>query len=127
MKLKSISFLPAISWFFLSFYLLTLPGSAFPKEDWFDKIQLDKWVHIALFGILVYLFYQPWKDYWDRTFWKKALIISFIALDYGIAMEFVQKYLVPMRSFDIWDILADGIGSFIPFLWMHKRLKKFIE
>jgi hypothetical protein len=26
-------------------------------------------------------------------------------------MEFVQKYFIPNRSFDLGDILADGVGS----------------
>ncbi len=26
-------------------------------------------------------------------------------------MEFIQKYFIPNRSFDIGDIIADGIGS----------------
>ncbi|MCW3116545.1 MAG: VanZ family protein [Chitinophagaceae bacterium] len=30
---------------------------------------------------------------------------------YGIIMEYVQKYFIPNRSFDIVDILADTIGS----------------
>ena len=30
---------------------------------------------------------------------------------YGVIMEYVQKYFIPNRSFDIGDILADAIGS----------------
>jgi VanZ family protein len=29
---------------------------------------------------------------------------------YGIAMELIQKYFIPNRSFDLKDILADGLG-----------------
>lgn len=32
-------------------------------------------------------------------------------LAYGIVMEFIQRYCIPNRSFDIGDIIADGIGS----------------
>src|SRR5215472_11086552 len=49
------SLLLAIAWFVVTTILLTLPGSAFPKENWFDKIWLDKWIHIALFGMLAFL------------------------------------------------------------------------
>ena len=28
-------------------------------------------------------------------------------------MEFVQKYFIPNRSFDVMDMIADGIGSVI--------------
>ncbi len=44
---------------------------------------------------------------------SRSLIIKIGAacLIYGIAMEFVQRYLVVNRSFDITDILADALGS----------------
>jgi VanZ family protein len=32
---------------------------------------------------------------------------------YGIAMEFVQKYLVYGRSFDLFYILLDALGSLV--------------
>jgi len=123
MSIRTKAFLPAIAWFILSLVLLTLPGSQLPKEDWFDKIELDKFVHVFLFGVLVLLWYRPWKPVWNKAFLKTALIISFIAFDYGVAMEFVQKYFVPNRSFDGWDIVADGIGSMIPYFWMKRRVR----
>jgi len=41
-------------------------------------------------------------------------LFAWIALGsgvYGVIMEYVQKYFIPNRSFDIGDILADTIGS----------------
>ena len=32
---------------------------------------------------------------------------------YGIVMEFVQKFFIPNRSFDIGDIAADGVGCIL--------------
>jgi len=40
---------------------------------------------------------------------------------YGIAMEFVQKYFIPFRSFDLGDIIADGIGCAAGYLFAIKR------
>jgi VanZ family protein len=122
MKLKLNAFLPAIAWFIISFILLALPGKKLPQEHWFDKIQADKLVHAFLFGVLVYLWYQPWKPAWDKNFLGKALIICFLAFDYGVAMEFVQKYYVPNRSFDVWDIVADGVGCMLPYFWLRKKV-----
>jgi VanZ family protein len=40
-------------------------------------------------------------------------------------MEFVQKYFVSNRSFDIGDILADGVGSFLGSAFsIRKYIKK---
>ena len=117
-------FIPAIIWFLLSFYLLTLPGTAFPTRDWFNTLQVDKWVHILLFGVLVMLFYHPFKPNWKtKSFKSIAVLMAIAALAYGVAMEFVQKKYIPYRSFDEWDIVADGIGSFLPLAIMRWKKK----
>jgi hypothetical protein len=124
--LRFKAFIPGILCFLLTFYLLTLPGSTFPKEDWFDAIQLDKWIHIGMFGTLVGLFYWPFKNEWlSPGFRVKAILISLLALAYGIAMEFVQKNYIPNRSFDVYDIVADGVGSFLPVFfvgWVGRKM-----
>jgi VanZ family protein len=43
---------------------------------------------------------------------------------YGIGMELVQKYLIPNRSFDLKDILADGLGCGIGLLISGRYIKK---
>jgi uncharacterized protein YneF (UPF0154 family) len=39
-------------------------------------------------------------------------------------MEFIQKDFLTNRSFDLWDIVADGIGCFIGYFFFMKQLKK---
>ncbi|MBC7586945.1 MAG: VanZ family protein [Chitinophagaceae bacterium] len=125
MKILPIKFVPAFIWLCISFWLLTLPGSSIPHEDWFDTFQVDKWVHIFLFSILGLLFMYPFKkssvDHTSRLPWFLLITISTIA--YGIVMEFVQRDFIPNRSFDIWDIAADSIGSFIAFGWCNKKYR----
>ena len=43
---------------------------------------------------------------------KNFLQIMILGIVYGIAMELVQKYFIPLRSFDLGDITADAIGCF---------------
>ena len=108
------SFLPGIIWFIISTILFTLPGSALPKENWLDKIWFDKWVHIGLFGIMVFLFgWGLLKKIDDhRQLKKNFLSIALTCLAYGIIMEFVQDNFIPNRSFDYGDIAADFVGCF---------------
>ena len=47
-----------------------------------------------------------------------------IGIVYGIAMEIVQKYFIPFRSFDVGDIIADAIGSVVGYLF---SIKKFMS
>ena len=125
MKPRPLYLLPAIGWFIIVTVLLTLPGSAFPKEDWLSKIWFDKWVHIGLFAILVI----TWNWGLQKLVRKRALLIPFFwiamaAFAYGIAMEYVQLYFIPNRSFDTGDIIADGIGSAAGFIFSRVRYIK---
>jgi VanZ family protein len=117
------SLLPAIVWIILSVFLLTIPGSALPKENWLGKIWFDKWVHIGMFGIMVWLF--CWaihsKKVSNRKLINVFVIIATICLAYGIGMEFVQKYFVVNRSFDNGDIVADAIGCTVGFLYSSRK------
>ena len=122
------SFIPLIFWFVISTILLTLPGSAFPQENWLGKIWFDKWVHIGMFAIMTFLGCWgtiPKKKWVDlRKLRQSFLIIGLSCLCYGIIMEFIQKYFIPNRSFDGGDIIADAVGCTIGFLYSAKRYIK---
>ena len=123
MKRNALRILPALTWVIIVTVLLCLPGSALPKESWFDKIGLDKWIHVTLFLIIVIL----WCRHVSTSEGKKIRYFSQIAIYffvYGIAMEIVQKYFIPNRSFDLKDILADGLGCSIGLLISVRSIKK---
>jgi VanZ family protein len=125
--LKKINYLPlAITWFIILTVLLCLPGSVLPQESWLDKIYFDKWVHIGLFGGLVFLWCGVAGK--SKNFFKSVqqifVWITLIGCVYGIAMEYVQKYFIPNRSFDVFDIMADTIGSIAGLVVATKLLIK---
>lgn len=113
MKLRWSFFLPAALWLFISTVLLCLPGASFPKEDWLDKIWMDKWVHIGLFFLMVFLWCRFVHNAYSylNNMMRAFIIITGIATIYGIGMEFVQLYWIPNRSFDPGDIVADTVGA----------------
>lgn len=85
-------------------------------------------MHIVMFAVLVTLFLLPSKPKWlQSSFIKTALAVALTALGYGIAMEFVQENFIPNRSFDVWDMVADGVGSFIPVSYIWFLVKKSIK
>ncbi len=98
----------------MTIVLLTLPGSAFPKENWLNKLWIDKWVHLLLFAVLVILWCRAvWKT-GNRISLKKYFVgITILGIAYGTGMEFTQKYLVANRSFDVLDIVSDAAGCLI--------------
>ena len=79
-----------------------------------------------MFSIMAFLLcWAVHKKYVDAHKLRFAfLMMGFFCLCYGIAMEFVQKYFIPNRSFDVGDIIADGIGSIIGILYSLRRYKK---
>lgn len=127
-RLKKVrpSFYPAIGWLIITTVLLVLPGSAFPKQNWLTDIQIDKWVHIVLFAVMVIL--CCWgilvKIKAPHLRLKYFTGFALIAIAYGTGMEFVQKYFVANRSFDNGDIIADSIGSFAGLLFSWGRYIK---
>lgn len=105
--------------------LLCTPGSQFPKVTWKDKVFLDKWIHAALFASLVFA--------WCRAYYKRDITaqiktgflkIALAIFIYGIATEIIQEFLVPFRSFEIPDIIADGVGAIAGYFLALKRYIK---
>ncbi|HEY0434756.1 MAG TPA: VanZ family protein, partial [Chitinophagaceae bacterium] len=92
-------------WLAVTTVLLCLPGSVLPKAGWFDKIWLDKFIHIGLFGTLCWLCCRTaWLFSKNKSSFLAAVVLCIV---YGAVMEFVQKYFIPNRSFEIKDIIAD--------------------
>jgi VanZ family protein len=115
----------AVIWLLLVTSLLCIPGTRLPKITWEDKVWLDKWVHIFLFMILVILWSKAYshKKNTHSDGRKIFLEIMIVGCFYGIAMEFVQKYFIPFRSFDVGDIIADAIGCVVGYLFSIKKFK----
>jgi VanZ family protein len=118
--------LPGIGWLIISTILFIIPGSSFPKENFLDKIFFDKWVHIGLFAIMVFLFCwsQRKKSISEIKLKKMFVLIFFLAVAYGISIEFIQKYFVPNRGFELEDIIADTIGAGLGLFYSVKRYIK---
>ena len=74
-----------------------------------------------MFSILVGLWCGAMKNRNSIIFVELAIS----GLVYGIGMEFIQKYFVPNRSFDLWDIMADAAGCGVGFVYsMSRYIKK---
>jgi len=116
------SFIPALIWWAITFWLLTLPGSKVPAYPWMENLAIDKWAHIFIFAVFCMAFYWPFKNttvsHTARKRW--FLAIALMGCGYGIAMEFVQKYYVINRAFELGDILADTIGCTVGWWWGRK-------
>lgn len=113
MKKIPFSLSLATVWLILITVLLCLPGATLPNKNWFSTIQLDKWIHIGLFGTLVFVWCGAFRERINDPLKLKNSFVAtcFLAIGYGVLMEFVQDGLIPNRSFDEWDIASDAAGS----------------
>ncbi|MRG49055.1 hypothetical protein GFS24_28355 [Chitinophaga sp. SYP-B3965] len=120
-------YLPAMGWIVLILFLCTMPGSSIPKISILDKLHVDKVVHFILFGgTVILLAYGIFKQKGSLSGLGLLSIVVVVTL-YGLAIEFIQKYLVVNRSFDLMDVLADGTGAAfgaLIFRWIGKRFLK---
>jgi VanZ family protein len=110
---------PALLWTIIIFILLALPGNMLPSEKGFSIPNFDKVVHIILFGGFVFLWslYYSFRPLPVFRLRRKFFFLFIVAVLYGTAMEYVQKYFIPFRDYDTMDILADSIGAFLAFLF----------
>lgn len=106
------SFIPGILWLILATILHCIPGEMIPRQDWINKLSLDKLVHISLFAALFLLWFWPLSRMYQQSLksGKVMLWVGLAAVSYGVSMEFVQHYFVKHRSFEILDMIADSTG-----------------
>jgi uncharacterized membrane protein len=108
----AIKFIPGIAWFFLILVLISLPGSKIPT--------VETWLN----GILVFLFIYPiYKKMILPLQVKKnwALKIAIAAVIWGLTTEFIQKFFIPDRSFDLYDLAADTAGILVAYNWCRVK------
>lgn len=128
-KIPFKKFLPGIAWFFIVAVLTLMPGSDIPKIGWMDNIKnFDKIVHAALFGGLVLFFYLPYfKSRFSRRQKINYLVrICLATIVWGITVEFLQRFYIPGRDFDLLDWAADSAGALIA-LWICIKIMKHFE
>ncbi|PVD49591.1 hypothetical protein DC498_24350 [Terrimonas sp.] len=121
MKAKWLSSIwPALIWSMAIFILLVIPGRELPEGP--EVPSLDKIIHAFLFGVQVWLWciYYKKGGKFSSLPWLFFLIFLLSSL-YGIAMEYVQKYFVINRAFELGDIIADIVGSAIGWLLAVRR------
>ena len=119
-----VQFTPFILWLLIIFILLTLPGKDFDPVDMKIPLQ-DKFVHITLFGGLVFFFGLAYRKIPFAFSKTKLVFIVLIAIAYGVIMEFVQKYCTRhSRTFSYDDMLADALGAILGYFLIRYLIIK---
>ena len=114
-------------WTLFIFVLMAIPGNMLPKEEKTFIPNVDKLIHATLFGSFVFLWsiYYATRKERNNNSDSRFLLVLIIACLYGVATELMQKYLIPNRDYDIFDILADSIGAVLGYVFVMLTVKWF--
>ncbi len=105
--------LPAWGWALFVLGIMSIPGDRIPTVP---EINLDKLVHLFVFGLLFVLFARAGCTPW---------IAALGCIAYGIATEFWQHYVAIGRFGDVYDALADTLGVLLAWgAWTWTRRAK---
>ncbi len=106
--------------------LTGLPGSCFPHAK--PLVGLDKVAHLCMYaGFAFACLWGYRKQFVDNgiDYQKKALLIAIvISIAYGGLTELMQEFLVPSRTGDWFDFLADSIGTLVGAAIFHLFFRK---
>jgi hypothetical protein len=118
-RILSYKFFP-LAFTLFTILLLCLPGSMVPGTGIFALKNLDKVIHVLVFGMNVLFWGWHYETSGRQSGNLKIIFIAATALmiTIGIVMEYVQMYFIPNRSFDGYDIVADIVGSVLAGLWL---------
>ncbi|HKQ71583.1 MAG TPA: VanZ family protein [Polyangiaceae bacterium] len=99
----------AAGWAALIFALSSVPGRKFPD---LKVLSYDKVLHGGVYAVLGALCFLAIRKTWSlRTSWLIGASVVAATL-YGVSDELHQSF-VPGRSVDMFDVLADCIGSLV--------------
>lgn len=100
---------------FLSICWLTLAPHPLPDNDIPLFPGADKIVHAIMFGGFTLCIILDWnrRHGWPVTVSKADWYAPVYASGFGIVTELLQQEMNAGRSGDVWDLVADIIGSFL--------------
>lgn len=90
--------------------LSTLPGDSSPN---IEIEHLDKIVHFTMYAVFSAILNGYYVKTNELGFLKNGIATFLLASAYGILMEILQYYFLESRSFEVYDIISNIIGSFI--------------
>ena len=116
-------------WLPLFFYcaLIFVLSSRPVPENMPDMFFMDKILHFFGYALLGVLFFKAYQTLPLNN--KRRLLVFLSVLSaslYGISDE-IHQHFVPARSADIWDVLADMLGSIFGVFIFHHALHRRIH
>lgn len=98
-------------------FVSLMPSNELPKTGF---NHLDKIVHLTMYFVLSSFMVLGFANLNHKNLFVKAIpiLLSFFC---SFLIEFLQEFATSSRFFEIFDILANGIGCLIAFVVMKKQ------
>lgn len=112
--LKNVFFWAALIWTIVIAFLCLVSFNNIPKVGLSNS---DKYAHFTFYFVfsgLWFLYFSYRKDNFSKV--KRFLVVFFLSLFYGIAIEMMQYLFTETRKADIFDVLANAFGAVIGLL-----------
>jgi len=99
-----------------------MPGNDMPKVT--GIVSFDKLAHFSIFSVQVLLLIVSFQKQYSFGFFRENSIPMAIGIGivYGVCIEIAQS-LIPERSFEFLDIIADSSGCFAGYLFFYMLYK----
>ena len=103
-----------IVWALIILLLILMPGNNMPDTNIWNILTFDKFAHLFVFAVLVFLLIIGYTKQYTYTWLKFNAVKSSLitGVGYSFVLE-VSQALVPERTFDLTDMLANTIGCFL--------------
>lgn len=91
-----------------------MPTDGIKEENWIQFPHMDKVVHLLMYGILTFLILRKNHVLFGKSREINVLAFSFLyAFFMGFFIEILQNSFFIGRNFDIFDVIANSIGSIL--------------
>lgn len=106
----------AIGWALFILFATIANTSTLEELSLQSLFAFDKPIHAFLFGFQAFLLIRTGPPISKRILW-----VCMVSLGYGMLTEVLQGLITVSRTFDWYDMLADGIGCLL--VWLLYRRK----
>jgi glycopeptide antibiotics resistance protein len=98
-----------------------MPASEIPKIDF---IFFDKVAHALLHGVLCFIWlWYSFKHDQNHISSRNVFVVLLMCFCYGLTIEVFQHWFTLTRTFDLFDLVANGVGSLLG-LFVFWKLQK---
>jgi VanZ family protein len=114
---------PALLWALFIAILCGIPGKDIPHISFLELLSFDKFVHAALFFVLVILLSKAFQKSSAFSFFYLHPYSSsaIICIAYGGLLEILQGLIFIDRSADIYDFIANTFGCCCAIFYRKRR------